>query len=200
MSSRTTLKTQKGFSLIEILIVIGVIAVIALAAFIIYPLARDRLQAKQEAENIRSIQANVRATFFSKNGDYKGVGNGRGAATGPDRGISNLARAFPSSMNGGDYSRDAEIKSAWGETVWVWNRPDVNTPGGFIAANKSFGILYEKVPRRVCAPLVTAIASEFRSVNINGVEVQTVTGPNTAKIIEACNRESTNSDLILTST
>ncbi len=177
---------SKGFSLIEILIVIAVIAVIALAAFLIYPIARDRIQAKQEADNIRSIQANVRSSFFLKNGSYAGLGNGQGAGNGPDRGVANLARAYPVSMNGGDYSRNVEIRSSWGGDVWVWARPEITTPKGPVGHNKSFGIAYEGVPQRVCLPLIMSVAENFVSVSINGVEIQTANGPDRQAAIRAC--------------
>lgn len=196
---KTFLKKRNsiGFSLIEILIVIGVIAVIAVAAFLIYPIARDRLQAKQEIQNIRAIQSNVRATFLAKNGSYTGLGNGKGAGGGPDKGVANLARAFPTSMNNGDFSRNATIHSSWGADVWVWARPDIVTPLGPLSMHKSFGILYENIPVRVCPTLASALANDFHSININGTEIMTSKGANPLLIPAACNRLNESESYIL---
>lgn len=116
-----------GFSLIELLLVLGVLAILLVAAFVVYPQVRDRSQAQTEAENIRAIQSSVRSLFAMKGGNYEGLGRGRSVN---DRGIANQARIFPVRMNDGDYSQDAVIRSTWGGEVYVWRNPDVVTPRG----------------------------------------------------------------------
>lgn len=187
-------KCKRGFSLIEILITIGIIAVLALAAFIAFPIVQGRLHAKQEASNIRSIQANVRATFLSQNGTYTGLGNGRSAG---DRGTANLARIFPVSMNGGDFSQNVPIQAVWGGDVWVWQRPAVTTPMGAIAQHKSFGISYDSVPRNVCAPLVMALSDDFRSITINNNEVYTANGLDRNRVLSECSKIASNNGYLM---
>lgn len=167
----TSSLSKKGFSLIEMLLVLGVLSVLLIGAFIVYPKVRDNQRAKTEAENITLIQANVRNLFLNKGGDYTGLGWGKDASNGGDRGISNIAKVFPTSMNNGDFSRDVQIKSSWGGDVWVWARPAISVPGGQIGAERSFGISYEGVPANVCVNLLPLLAGKFESVYINFQEL-----------------------------
>lgn len=180
-----TAPKNQGFSLIELLLVLGVLAILLVAAFVVYPQVRDRNQANHEASNVRTIQSNVRGLFWSK-GRYAGIGNGRGAAAGPDKGIANAARVFPSTMNNGDYSRDADVTSTWGGLVWVWQRPAVTMPSGSYPAARTFGLLYEDVPSNACVPFVSAVASGFVGVSVNSQEVLTAEGLNVARLTESC--------------
>lgn len=181
-------RQNKGFSLIELLLVLGVLAVLLVAAFVVYPQVRDRNQANAEASNIRAIQGNVRNLFASRGGIYTGLGTGPGNNN--DYGIGNQARIFPSTMNGGDYSAGAPITSTWGAPVFVWQRPAVSTPLGPIGMNRSFGIAYFNVPTGVCVPLVSAVYAGFESVAVgeNGkqTEVVTASGLDIARLTTAC--------------
>lgn len=185
-----------GFSLIELLLVLGVLAILLVAAFVVYPQVRDRNQANTEAANLRAIQANVRSLFYSKGGSFRGLGNGKNAG---DRGVANQARVFPSTMNGGDYSADVQVKTTWGGDVWVWKRPAVTTPKGAILADRSFGILLEGVPRGVCVPLVAAVGNDFMSVTVASQEVLSSDGLETARLVQACNSSTNSVSLMFTS-
>lgn len=165
--SHTLTLSKKGFSLIEMLLVLGVLAVLLIAAFVIYPKVRDQSQARNEATNILAIQTNVRNLYANKGGNYTGLGDGLGAS---DNGISNQARVFPPTMNGGDYSKEAKITSSWGANVVVWKRPQVTTPLGTIPANRSFGILYANIPPGVCVNLLPALSGSFHSVTVGNLE------------------------------
>ena len=154
---------NKAFSLVELLLVLGVIAALLVAGFIIYPQVRAKNQAKTEASNILMIQANVRTIFATRQGNYNGLGDGIGAS---DSGIANQARVFPTSMNNGDYSKDAPIRSSWGGNVVVWKRPQVTTPMGTLPMSRSFGIMYTNVPNDVCVHLLPALGSAFSSIAV----------------------------------
>lgn len=178
---------QRGFSLVELLLVLGVLALLLVAAFVVYPQVRDRNQANQEVSNLKAIQANVRGLFWSK-GRYNGLGNGRGATAGPDRGIANAARVFPPTMNNGDYSKNAEVRSSWGGNVWVWQRPAVvMQSGSSYPAARTFGVLYEDVPSSICVPLVSAVSGGFVGVSVSGTEVIKAEGLDVAAMTVACN-------------
>lgn len=193
-------KYKNGFSLIETLLVLGVLAVILIAAFVIYPKVRDNTRASNEATNIRMIQTNVRNTYLNK-GNYSGLGGGKDAANGPDRGLANLARVFPTTMNGGDFSKNATVTSSWGGDVWVWVRPALTTPKGDIPTRYSFAILYEGVPAGVCVPLATMVGNDFASVSISGEEIMTATGIDVEAITRSCEASDPNAiRLRLTST
>lgn len=194
--SKSSRPSSGGFSLIELLLVLGVLAILLVAAFVIYPQVRDRNQANAEAVNIRAIQAGVRTLFQSKPGLYNGLGNGKSAS---DRGIANQARIFPATMNGGDYSANAEIRTPWGGEVWVWQRPAVTLPTGSFAQGRTFAILYEEVPRALCLPILTAVASNFQSVTVSNRETLTAQGFDVNVAASACQSESGTVNLMFTS-
>jgi hypothetical protein len=183
---------RSGFSLIELLLVLGVLAILLVAAFVVYPQVRDRNQANTETSNVRAIQSNVRNMFATRGGVYTGIGTGPGNNN--DYGAGNQARIFPATMNGGDYSAGAPITSTWGAPVFVWQRPAVNTPLGPIGVNRSFGIAYFDVPKGVCVPFVSAVFGGFESVAVgpNGaqLEVMTPAGLDVERLTAACALES----------
>lgn len=178
------LNSSSGFSLIEMLLVIGVLSVLLIGAFVIYPKVRAQNQAKSEASNIFLIQTQVRNLFSSKGGSYEGLGRGKSAS---DRGIANQAKIFPESMNGGDYSQNAVITSSWGGQVYVWRNPVVTTPLGEHPWAYTFGILYEQVPTDICTNLLPMLGGAFASVKINSIEVVNSSGQiNVSEVGRAC--------------
>lgn len=158
-------RRQKGFSLIEILLVLGVIAILAIAAFVIYPSVRNRSQANSEVQNLNSIKASINTLYSASGGNYRTL----------TAGIANQARVFPSSMNGSNFSASAPIVSSWGGSVsLVVNTAattTTQTPGGSIPANRSFSITYADVPAAVCLPLVTGASISFQGVRVGTTEV-----------------------------
>ena len=66
--TRQPFKRRRGFSLIELLLVLGVIAILLVAAFVIYPRVRLANQVNSEVTNIAAIQANVRSMMAPTNG------------------------------------------------------------------------------------------------------------------------------------
>lgn len=181
-------KHSAAFSLIEMLLVLGVLAVLLIAAFVVYPKVRDNSRAQTEAVNVRIIQTNLRNLFIAKGFGYGGLG---GQPNNQTPSIANKARAFPVSMNGGDYSTGASVTSAWGGDVFVWSRPAIVTPLGSLLAGQAFGLVYRNVPPGICIPWVSSLSSDFHSilVGIAGeqTEVLTKTGLNVQALTTACN-------------
>lgn len=140
MKTRST--SIKGFSLIEILLTIAVIATIAIAAFIIFPKTTISSQAEVEAKNAITVMANMQSQFGSK-------------TAGISTGVANQARISPSNMNGGNYSTTAELKSAWGGRVRV-------TTSGAAA----FDLIYQDVTPEVCLKFLPAVTPNFQWVQI----------------------------------
>ncbi|HCK7688078.1 TPA: prepilin-type N-terminal cleavage/methylation domain-containing protein [Salmonella enterica] len=58
-------KSKKGFSLLELLLVLGIIAALVVAAFIVYPKVQASQRAQAESNNIATIQAGVKALYTS---------------------------------------------------------------------------------------------------------------------------------------
>lgn len=143
----------KGFSLIELLLVLGVLAILLVAAFVVYPQVRDRNQANAEVSNLTAIKANITNLYASRGGNYDGLTTD----------VANQARAFPSSMNGGSYTAGTTINAAWGGEVTVEEGTN----------NRLFEIEYTAVPDGVCLGLVSGAASNFQQVEIGGTGVFT---------------------------
>lgn len=150
----------KGFSLIELLLVLGVLAILLVAAFVVYPQVRDRNQANAEVSNLTAVKANITNLYASRGGNYGGL-----TTT-----IANQARAFPSSMNGGTFS-GSTVTAAWGGAVAVGGAADPTT--AVATGAREFGIRYTSVPAGVCLGLVSGAASNFNQVTVGSTPVFT---------------------------
>jgi len=170
---------NQGFSLIELLLVLGVLAILLVAAFVVYPQVRDRHQANAEAVNLASIKAAVINLYASK-GSYAGLKND----------VANQARVVPASMNGGDYGPTVALKSSWGEDITIGAvSSQINVPF-VVPGNRSFRIIYTKVPKTICLNMVTAASGNFFKITVNGTDLISNQGGlmdfNTQRAVEAC--------------
>lgn len=64
-------KFGKGFSLLELLLVMGTVAAIIIAAFIIYPKVMSHVRVNNELKNITTIMTSVKELYQGK-ADYEG--------------------------------------------------------------------------------------------------------------------------------
>lgn len=151
------LRNKKGFSLIEMLLVLGVLAVLLVAAFVVYPRVRDASRANIEVTNLTLIKANIQNLYAAKMGDYTGLYTS----------TANQARVFPESMNSGVYTGQ-EIQSAWGGVVRAQVLPNADAA---MAAGKGFTIDYYSVPSAVCLGIVSATANMFNDIRVGGNRV-----------------------------
>lgn len=163
----------KGFSLIELLLVLGVLAILLVAAFVVYPQVRDRNQANAEISNLTAIKANVNNLYASRGGLYTGL----------DNDVAMDARVYPSSMISGSAST-----SSWGQAVTVVeNTAALALPeGGTIPAGRSFTVTYANVPEGVCLGLVSGAATNFQQVSVGGEDVKDANGFNPGDAAGAC--------------
>lgn len=166
--------SKKGFSLIEMLLVLGVLAVLLIASFIVYPKISVAKQADTEVKNAIMVMNRMETIFGGKS---SGVGTG----------VANQARVFPSSMNGGNYAASAPIRSAWGGNVRI------STMGVAM-----YDLIYENVSPEVCLELLPKLAINFQWVQIQqgsaGGGTQTwlknpghnLNNPSTSTLVNAC--------------
>lgn len=149
---------NKGFSLIEILLVIGIIAVLAIAAFIIFPQVQASSRANTEQSNIMTMAAGVKNLF---NGRYAGLTDG----------IAIDGNIVPASMHDGA----STITSSWGGDATL-------APSG--TGNTLFTITYTALPTEVCLKLVPGLVQNFESITL---PAGTITRDSTAAdIVGAC--------------
>lgn len=149
-------RNQGGFSLVEILLVLGIIAILAIAAFIIFPQVQAANRANAEQANVTTITAGIK-NLYGATRDY-------GTAT---TAIVNQARIFPASMNGGDFSAAAAINSSWDGAVTVIGASDIlGAAPSATAADRFFTITYAAMPSEVCSRLVPGLVQNFEAIYV----------------------------------
>lgn len=129
-----------GFSLIELLLVLAIVAAVAVAAFIVYPKVQASNVAKEEAEVITSAVASIKEMF--PNGNYANLSNQ----------VAIAAKIFPDNM-----LLENTIQNRFGSTVFV---------GPSKRSVKVFKITYMRPPSHICTKLVPLLAQRFKGVNV----------------------------------
>lgn len=161
LSSPPSVALARGFSLIELLLVLGVIAILLVAAFVIYPQVQVSRQINQEKSNLSMLQNGIRATMAPTGGNYAVLG--AQTQTVGNR-FANQARVVPSSMNGGNYS-GTTITNGWGGDVVI--HATVGSFEGY-GPGRSFGIQYNGVPQDACVDFVMRTLGGFSAAWVNG--------------------------------
>jgi prepilin-type N-terminal cleavage/methylation domain-containing protein len=175
-------KKNKGFTLIEILLVVGFIALASVGVYKIYSKVQVSNQANAESRNLDLIRAGVK-TLYASQTNY---------GTAPniiDNTMINKARIVPEVMNGGVTS-GATITNSFGGNVTI----AATTLGTGGAANNGFKITYERVPGDICMKLASAAGAQFDQVTV-GSDVAKQFGVNTinvANITSGCNGDTGN--------
>lgn len=146
---------KKGFSLLELVLVVGIIAGLVIAAFIVYPKIQSYRNVKIEANNISTLKAEVSALYASVAGDLPKDANLNS--------IMIQAKVIPQSMR----YNSLRLRNVWGGDVYVGTYN--------IAGAASFAIQYNHVPRDECAKLVMQTATGFEQVVV-GSELPGDTG------------------------
>lgn len=150
-------RSQGGFSLIELLLVLAIVAALAVAAFIVYPRVQAGRNATYEAQVLSAAQAGVKALFTTNNYAKLSTATAVNAAI------------FPANMN---VSATA-IENQWAGDVVVGHAdPSTGaiTQGGPSTATiqRYFGFSYEDVPTDVCIRLAGSAAQNFGAVYVGG--------------------------------
>lgn len=136
---------KKGFSLLELLLVMGIIAGAVVLALIIYPKITGANSVKTEVGNIGLIKSGVQSLYASSS-------NPPGSAN--MNGLLIKANLIPDNM-----IKDAtHLANTWGGDVYVGTTT--------IAGKTGFSIQYNKVPAAECVKLVTGASTGFDQVMV----------------------------------
>lgn len=143
-------KSKKGFSLLELLLVLGIVAALVVAAFIVYPKVQASQRSQAESNNIATIQAGVKALYTSAS-SFTGLSNT----------VAVQAKIFPDNMLSGSGSAAKPINAFKGDVTLA-----VASTGPSKAPGSSFTITYSNVPAAECTKIVTAAAGNFYEVGV----------------------------------
>lgn len=145
-----TPSNARGFSLIELLLVLAIVAALAVAAFIIYPRVQSGRNATYENQVLSSAQAGVKALFTTNN--YANL-----SAT-----VAADAAVFPDAMK----LSDGTIQNQWGGVVAIGpTGPDGAT--STVVPARYFSFVYPNIPSDVCIRLAGAAVSNYGTIRVD---------------------------------
>lgn len=151
-------RTSQGYTLIELLIVLAVMAALIIGAFYLYPKVQASRTANAQSVILQSFQASMKSLFI--NGDYQKVTNL----------VTTQAGMWTDQMEGATPS--ANITTEWGSLVTV---APATASGGVPAAGvpaQYFKVTYPGVPSDVCQKLVPSLTGSWEKVTVGAVVVQ----------------------------
>lgn len=172
---------MRGFSLIEILLVIGIIMLLAISGFVLYDRTMTSRRINQEIMHLASIEAGVKSVFPL-------IGSNYSTLPAQLTELFNKARIIPSSMNGNDYTRTT-ITHPWGGTV---SMHVTSGDHGQVMAGKGIAINYLNIPSDICIGLVTKGIQRFKSIRLAyGEEISVTHITPMSSILRVCNSSET---------
>jgi type II secretory pathway pseudopilin PulG len=149
-------KVQKGFTLVEILLVVGFIALAGIGIYTVYSKVQMSNAALTEGKNLDTLRAGVKGLYGGSQ-NYVGLINK----------VLNDARVTPDPMRAVPYVIGATaINNTFGGAVTVL---PLNLGGG---TNNGFEVTYPNVPGAVCAKLVTGAGNAWDAITVNGAIVK----------------------------
>lgn len=164
---------NKGFTLVEILLVVGFISLASIGIYTIYSKVQISNQANIEARNIDTIRSGIKSLY-----------GGRSNYSGLSESVINKARITPDNMK--TPLQDNKITSSFGGLVMI----GVTSLGA--GSYNGFSIVYYDVPSAVCSKLVTSSGIQFDKIFVESVLVKEY-GSNepidVTKAIEGCNEK-----------
>lgn len=145
-------KRQRGATLLELVMFIGLAALILIGGVSWYQTASEGQRVSEAISNLNAIAALVRNTFTTQN-NFVGLNNA----------IISRSSQFPDKMR---IAGSPEIiKSGWAQQGVDLAAATV------LAPNDSFTITYNKVPEGPCIDFTSKVFRFFEQTTINGNEV-----------------------------
>ena len=146
---------KKGFTLVEILLVVGFIALAGIGIYTVYSKVQMSNAALQEGKNLDTIRAGVK-NLFGGSQNYSAL-----SSSSVGNAVLNDARITPDSMRAIPYvAGDNKIVNSFGGQVGV-----VKSSLG-TGTDNGFSVTYPQVPGAVCAKLVTGAGTGWAGAAI----------------------------------
>lgn len=154
-------KVKKGFTITEVLLVLGLAGIIIIALFLIYPKVQSYVRVNQETRNIHILSSGIRTLYASKT-SYTGVSN----LSMTDAGIVPDTMLLPANSGMGK----GYIYNVWkGQVILSTSNKKNATSFGTL-----YHIAYYNVPDADCVKLITSVSRGFYWIISNSI---TVVGP-----------------------
>lgn len=155
-------KGKKGFTLVEILLVVGFIALAGIGIYTVYTKVQMSNAALQEGKNLDTIRAGVK-NLFGGSQNYSAL-----SSSSVGNAVLNDARITPDSMRAIPYvAGDNKIVNSFGGQVGV-----VKSSLG-TGTDNGFSVTYPQVPGAVCAKLVTGAGTGWDQITVGTTVVKT---------------------------
>lgn len=164
--------SQQGVSLIELLLVAGVIAAGTAVVFNVYQNVNAASKVDAEGESLRALTKNI-LDSYSASTDYSSLTTERAVEDG----------LFPRSMMS---DGTGEPTSTWGKPVRVV-ATDIDRDGSTLS-NWGFVIAYEDVPSKACVDLISQAGPEFNDIRVEGTSIGVGASLNVSQMGQLCNR------------
>jgi len=149
------LKKQNGVTLLELLMVVGIAAVISVSALVFFKSTDESNKVSMEAKNLGTLASGI-ANMFAGQGSYDGITNAAIVAS----------NVLPDNMRG----PGGNIKHSWKADGVAVTPTQINAT----SYNDAFTITYSAVPARSCVDLMSKTYSTFVSATVNGTAVTNV--------------------------
>jgi prepilin-type N-terminal cleavage/methylation domain-containing protein len=166
---------NRGFTLIEILLVVGFISLAGIGIYTVYSKVQMSNAALTEGKNLDTIKAGVKSLYGGSQ-TYSGISNS----------VLNDARITPDSMRAIPYVAGAtSITNTFGGAVTV---SSVGLNG---MSNNGFRVTYLNVPGAVCSKLVSGAGTNWDQITVGTALVKSFgTGNlNISSLATACSAD-----------
>jgi len=127
-----------GFGLVELLLVLGVAAVIGAAGLIVYPRVQTRSHVAQDVENTRALATAIDQSY----------------------GVIGSFKAVSATAVVADNLAPADLRRGSSALTHAWGGPMSVTPSTVRIFGDSYAVGFSGVPRRACVPFLSTMAGD----------------------------------------
>lgn len=147
-------KGERGVTLIETSIVVGILLLIIVAGLRLAPTVFNKMKVSKETSNLISLSTNINSVFQS---NFTNVTN---------------ANLLTMQLVPSDFNVAGAIVGTWGPITVASSTLTGGTLG--------YSITETNIPSKVCPGLATALAAYFDELSVNGTVVQSLSNASTS--------------------